>query len=72
MPYWEYELTIKECERIAEEEKKQQEEQEGKYKTPNMSQYQRQQSQMMRGYQGNYGRMPSISPTPAMPKIPRI
>jgi hypothetical protein len=75
MPYWEYELTIKECERIAEEEKKKHEEQEGKYRTPSMSQYQRQQNQMMRGYQnnyGSYGRMPSMPSAPAMPKIPKI
>lgn len=67
LPYWEYEMTLKECEEIAEEEKKQQEEQQdGKYNAPSMSQYQRQQSQMMRGYQN---RIPSM---PAMPKIPKL
>lgn len=66
MPYWEYELTVKECEKIAEEEKKQQEEEQGKYHTPSMSQYQRQSNQMMRGYQN---RMPSM---PSMPRMPRI
>lgn len=68
MPYWEYEMTIKECENIVEEEKKQQEEQDSKYGTPSMSQYQRQQNQMMR----RYGKMPSMPSAPAMPKIPRI
>ena len=63
MPYWEFEMTVKECEEIAEEEKKQQEEQEGKYRPPSMNSYQRQQNQMMRGYQS---RMPSM---PAMPRM---
>lgn len=71
MAFWEYEMTIKECEELADEEKKQQEEQEGKYHSPSMSQYQHQQGQMMRGYQNLYGRMPKMS-TPAMPKIPKL
>ena len=65
MPYWEYEMTIKECEALAEEEKKQQEEQEGKYKPPSMGQYQKQSQNMMRGAGG----MPSM---PSMPKMPKL
>ena len=65
MPYWEFEMTVKECEEIAEEEKKQQEEQEGKYKTPNANNYQQRSREMMRGY----GRMPSM---PSMPKMPKF
>lgn len=63
MPYWEFELTRKECERIAEEEKKKQDEQQDEYQPPNMGQYNRQANQMMNRYQG---RMPS---TPKMPKL---
>ena len=63
MPYWEFELTRKECERIAEEEKKKQDEQQDEYQPPNMGQYNRQANQMMNRYQG---RMPS---TPKIPKL---
>ena len=63
MPYWEYELTMKECEKIAEEEKKQQDAQQGKYRPPSMNQYQRQTNQMMHGYQNR---------TPSMPSMPKI
>lgn len=66
MPYWEFELTMKECEKIAEEEKKQQEEKQGEYKPPSMGQYHRQADQMMNKYQN---RMPSIPSTPKMPKL---
>ena len=69
MPYWEFEMTVKECEEIAEEEKRQHEEQEGKYRPPSMNNYQYQHNQMMRGYQNSYGRMSSM---PSMPKMPRI
>lgn len=66
MPYWEYEMTLKECENIADEEKKMQEDEQNKYKTPSISQYQRQSNQMMNGYQSRIPSMPSI------PKIPKI
>lgn len=70
MPYWEFEMTIKECEAIAEEEKRQQEEQEGKYRPPSTRSYQQQSRDMMRGYNNSgFGRMPSM---PSMPKMPKI
>lgn len=64
IPYWEYEMILRECENIAEEEKKSQEEEQGKYGNPSLNHIQHQSNQMMRGYQN---RMPSI---PSMPKIP--
>lgn len=67
MPYWEFELTLKECEKIAEEEKKRQDEdQQGGYKPPNMNQYQRQTNQLMHNYQTH---LPSVPSVPKMPKI---
>lgn len=70
MPFWEYEMTLKECENIVEEEKeeekKNQEDGQGRYKVPSMNQYQRQSNQMMKGYQHQ---MPSIPSMPRMPKI---
>lgn len=78
MPYWEFEMTIKECEAIAEEEKKKHEEQEGKYGRMNPKAYQRQTRDMMRGYNtgsNGFGRMPSMPSmpsTPSMPKMPKI
>ena len=66
MPYWEFELTLKECEKIAEEDKKRQEDENGQYSPPNMNQYQRQTNQMMRTYQS---KLPSIPSAPKMPKF---
>jgi hypothetical protein len=66
MPYWEYEMTVKECEKIAEEEKKRQEEENKQYGGSfNPKSYQHQASRMM----NNYPKMPSM---PSMPKMPRI
>lgn len=70
MPYWEWEMSLEECQSIVEEEKKQHEEQE---KGHRISDYQSQARRMMGGY--GYGtparmpRMPSM-PTPKMPSIP--
>jgi len=70
MPFWEYEMTLKECENIVEEEKeaekKNQEDGQGRYKVPSINQYQHQSSQMMKGYQHQ---IPSIPSMPRMPKI---
>lgn len=66
MPYWEFELTLKECEKIAEEEKKRQEDENDQYTPPSMNQYQRQTDRMMRSYQS---RLPS---TPSLPKLPKV
>ena len=70
MPFWEYEMTLKECENIVEEEKeeekKNQEDGQGRYKVPSINQYQRQSNQMMKGYQHQ---IPSIPSMPRMPKI---
>ena len=66
MAYWEYEMTVKECEKIAEEEKKRQEEQQDGQ--PGAKGYQSQANRMMRSYQSQ---MPRI-PNPTMPKMPRI
>ena len=66
MPFWEYEMSIKECEKIAEEEKKQQEDESGKYNMHNYnpSNYQKQANRMMSNQ-----KMPSM---PKMPSVPRI
>ena len=58
MPYWEYEMTHKECEKMAEEEKKQQEEQSAGYQQPD--------------YQRNANAMMKNLPKPAMPSMPRM
>lgn len=65
MPYWEYEMTLKECEKIAEEEKKQHEEESNKNQMSGFrpSDYRRQADRMM--HQNSF-KMPSM---PSMPKI---
>ena len=69
MAFWEYEMTLKCCEELAEEEKKNSEEQESKY-SPHK--YQRQAQQMTRGYNNSMPKMPSIPSMPKMPSIPHI
>ena len=62
MAYWEYEMSVKECEKIVEEEKKQQEESEkGNGSRYNPHSYQNRADHMMKGYR-----------TPAMPKMPQM
>lgn len=60
MAYWEYEMSVKECEKIVEEEKKQQEDSE-KSHNYNPRSYQNRADHMMKGYR-----------TPAMPKMPQM
>lgn len=68
MPYWEWEMYREECQNIAEEEKKRQEEQEKGHSIPN---YQAQANRMMRGY-GGTPKMPSMGSMPSMPKMPSL
>lgn len=74
MPYWEYEMTLKECERIADEEKKRQEEENKAYgNSSSPRNYQNQVNRMMS--HSNIPKMPSMprmSGTPRMPSMPRI
>ena len=68
MPFWEYELSIKECEKMVEEEKKRQEEDNDKYGQYrdkfNPRSYQNQAQRMM-----NNQKLPSM---PSMPKMPKL
>ena len=67
MPFWEWEISRKQAEDMAEEEKKQQEEQS---KGHSMTNYQAQARRMMPNpYNNGVPRMPSM---PSMPRMPRI
>jgi len=66
MPYWEYEMTLQECQKIADEEKKQEENQ-GGAGAESYSKYRKQTESMMKG-----PRMPSVPKMPSMPRMPSI
>jgi hypothetical protein len=64
MPFWEYELTFKECEKLAEEEKRRNEEANNDQDSRG---YQRQARDMM----GKYGKnVPKPAAMPSMPIMP--